>query len=260
MRRSGNHAIINWLLRNSPNERSVFLNNCKPRVSPLSRFASIEVNLRRRNTEKALKNLPRVAAKAGEKAALVFSYEDCMPNEFGPGRPASGPFDERLIDADLILYRGFLNWSASLLRKMQRNPVMPALARATTMLRSMETYGRLLDLVIARDELELTCIEYDRWCTSEGYRAAVLETLDFASRDNGTGEVQPYGGGSSFQPEARTAGELASGSRMAQMADDPEYGLILGLCAQDDGFVEKLSQVFPEDAERLRAIARKVRG
>jgi hypothetical protein len=251
MRRSGNHAIADWLLRNAPSQNSVFLNNCVARRNPLGHFRSISVNGRQQPGRAALKDLRSFAAAAGDGAVLLFSYEDNSPAEASLNRPISADFDETSIDADLVIYRGFLNWCASLTRKLQANPGYSLSRRASIVLHAIDTYTRMLGLVAARDELGLTPICYDDWSRSESYRGALLAGLGFPLRDNSLGRVQPYGGGSSFQKDATLPDDLATDRRWQQMADDPEFRAITFLAGRDMALTRALDQVLPQDAARL---------
>jgi len=253
MRRSGNHAIINWLGRNAPGGRSVFFNNCTPGRKPFQTFRAVEVNGRRRPGS-AGDDPAGFARRAGDGAAVILSYEDAMPNERRK-RPVSVGLDEAAIDAEVIVCRGFLNWAASLLRKVQGNPAYGAPRRVAIVLRAVELYSLMLDLVIAEAELGLVVIRYDDWMASAAYRAGVLRRLGFERRDDTLGAVQPYGNGSSFQKEAARAEDLRPEDRRQQMATDPEYRIVLWLAAQDEALRDKLSKVFPGDAAALDRLA-----
>ncbi|MGR3760434.1 hypothetical protein ACUXV3_09945 [Roseobacteraceae bacterium NS-SX3] len=255
MRRSGNHAIADWLQRNAPGGRSVFLNNCKPGSSPFDAFRGIEVNGRRAPQKAAGRDMAQVVAEAGEGALFLVSYEDTSPSDFLGRGPVSGSFDEGLFTADILLCRSFLNWCASLLKKLQGNPDYSLARRSAVLLRAIDTYTRLLALAGQADELALTCIRYDDWMADAGYRAGVLARLGLPAGDNTLGAVQPYGGGSSFQNDAQSAADLETGSRWRQMAADPEYQAVLHLAARDMALMAQLEQHFPQDAARLARIA-----
>ncbi|WP_299294606.1 hypothetical protein [uncultured Tateyamaria sp.] len=242
MRRSGNHALIDWLMRNAPGGSGLFLNNCKPGRDPVSttRGASVYeggqvVDLQGRK--------PKLRA-AGETPFTLVSYEDAMPpRERAP-----------LYDAPetcVIIYRSFLHWSASLLRKIQGNTGYGPLERMRIMMMAMRTYGEMLDRV---QEDDVVPLYYDAWMQDDAYRATALDSLDLPGRDLGLGAVQRYGGGSSFQGKAATVADLATTSRSDQMADDLEYQLFLWTTARDLGFMQRLADVFPADAERLSGL------
>lgn len=255
MRRSGNHAVINWLARNAPGGRSLFFNNCAVGRHPFETFRAVEIDGRRRPGS-AGDDPAQFARRAGDGAALIFSYEDVMPNEKRK-RPVSAGIDEGAIDADVIVARSFLNWAASLMRKVQGNPAFSAPRRAAIVLKALETYSKMLDLVMAEAAAEpgLVTIRYDDWLRAPEYRVATLRRLNFERRDDSLGEVQRYGNGSSFQAGAASGDDLRPAERFEAMRDDPEYRIVLWLGAQDAAFCDKLERVFPEDFARLKALA-----
>lgn len=254
MRRSGNHAIANWLQRNAASGRSVFLNNCKPTTDPFTSFRSIELDGELASHRKALNDLALVAGDAGDGALLLFSYEDVTVVEFAPERHVSGPFDETLLSGDVLIYRSFLNWAASLLKKMQGNAGYSLLRRNAILLQSIDIYARLLGQVEQAEELHYTCICYDDWVRDESYRAAILTQIGLPVRDNSLGQVQRYGGGSSFQKQADCADDLQTARRWQQMAEDPEFAAVLHLAAQDTVLTDRLERLFPRDAALLARI------
>ncbi|WP_122072542.1 hypothetical protein [Pseudophaeobacter sp. EL27] len=255
MRRSGNHAILSWLQRNAPVSRSVFLNNCKPGTDPLQNSRGIEVNGAHASQKQAKRDLPSVTRDAGDGALFLVSYEDTSPAEFNLSRQPSGAFNEALFSHNVLIYRSFLNWTASLLKKIQGNPGYTLVRRNGIVLRTMDSYIRLLGLVRQAQELGLVAICYDRWTGSADYRAQLLQQLGLGQHDNSLGEVQSYGGGSSFQKQASSAAELETDKRWQQMRGDAEYQALLHLAARDQDLLTELEAVFPEDAAYLKTIA-----
>ena len=241
--------------RNAPGGRSVFLNNCKPGQDPFRSFRGIEVNGAHAPQHKALRYMGSVTGIAGDGALLVMSYEDTSPAEFTGDRQVSGGFDESLLSRNVLIYRSFLNWSASLLKKMQGNPSYSLLRRNAILLRAMDTYTRLLGMVEMAKELAVSCISYDRWCRDDRYRADLLGELGLEAQDNSLGRVQRYGGGSSFQKDAKGAEDLQTDERWRQMAEDAEYQSVLHLAARDAALTDRLSRLFPEDAALLARVA-----
>lgn len=255
MRRSGNHAIANWLQRNAPSGHSVFMNNCKPTTDPFKSFRSIELDGKIAPHRKARKDLASVTARAEDGAMLLISYEDVTPANFAPMRMVSEPFDETLLTGDVLIYRSFLNWAASLLKKMQANDSYSLLRRNAILLHAIDNYRLLLKQVEQADDLGFTCICYDDWMRSEDYRASILAQLDLPVCDNSLGQVQSYGGGSSFQKEASSADELETSRRWQKMSEDPEFAAVLNLAAHDTKLTHRLERVFPRDAALLARIA-----
>ena len=242
MRRSGNHAIVDWMMRNAPEGAGLFLNNCKPNRNPLktaSGIAAYEGGV----------ELTHVGAKdkiraTGATPFTVVSFEDRMPDL---KRAALFEAPETCV----IIYRSFLHWAASLLRKIQGNAGYGPLERMRVMMQALRTYGEMLVRV---QDADVVPVCYDDWAGDESYRRAALDRLDLPGRDLDLGAVQRYGGGSSFQGKKADTADLATGQRAAQMADDLEYQLVLWTAARDLAFMQRLSEVFPQDAERLSAL------
>lgn len=239
MRRSGNHALIDWMLRNAPGGNGLFLNNCRPGRDPVQTSRGISVF--QGGVEASVDGLNAKLTAAGKEPFTVVSYEDHMPD------PKRKPLFQA-AETCVIIYRSFLHWSASLLRKIQGNPGYGPLERSRVMMNAMRTYQTMLDQVQDRDVVPLL---YDDWMASEAYRAETLGRIGLPGRDLSRGKVQRYGGGSSFQGKKTAVTELSTDQRSAQMADDLEYQLLLWTAARDLGFMERLADVFPKDAERL---------
>ncbi|NIZ12884.1 hypothetical protein [Phaeobacter sp. HF9A] len=250
MRRSGNHAITNWLQRNAPEGQALFLNNCRPGTDPLRSRKGIEVSGHWHRDDVAA-----AAKAAGEGALLLISYEDTVHLRYCAERPMSGPYGDAAFDGDILIFRSFLNWSASLLKKLQGNENYRSGDRMAVMARALATYGDLLAEVAEADQTGHVPICYDQWVADAAYREGVLARLGLPLRDNGLGAVQPYGGGSSFQKAAATAEDLAPQARWRMMAHDPEYQALLRLAALDEDLCARLTRAFPEDAARLARIA-----
>lgn len=254
MRRSGNHAIASWLQRNAPEGGALFLNNCRRGAHPLDAFASAEVNDRKLVTDKAQADLAAYGAEVGDGGLLLISYEDHSPAQDRPRKPLSGHFDRGLIDHEVLVYRGFLNWAASLTKKLEPNEGYSVSRRMAVILRGVDLYADLLGEVIEGGDAVTIC--YDRWVADAGYRAERLAALGLDLRDNGLGQVTRYGGGSSFQKEAAESGELATDRRFVEMMQNPLYQAVLQIAARDETLVARIQTLFPADAEILGRIAR----
>ncbi|SLN29008.1 hypothetical protein ROA7450_01223 [Roseovarius albus] len=246
MRRSGNHAIINWLQRNAPGD-SVFLNNCRRKASVLETFQGCEVN-GERHIHKPEDGQP-IAEHVSDGAVLLLSYEDFAP----VGREdlmdlVSAEFNADDVSHEIVIYRNFTNWSASLLKKLQGNPSHTPLGRLRIMMGALEQYKHMLTLVEEPRGHNMQAIHYDGWCGSAEYRVATLESLELENCDDDLGRVQKYGGGSSFQPNAKTAEELDVLRRWPAMESDPEYQIVLSAARQDLHLMKLLERLTPQDA------------
>ena len=257
MRRSGNHAIINWLQRNASGA-SVFLNNCHPRKDPVASHRSLDVFAEGVSLAAPRKDatLQERFEQAGTGPTVLVSFEDTMPPvPEKPFPPLFGHGPETIV----LIYRAFLNWSASLLRKILGNDAYGPIARARIMTAALSGYASTLERVSEAEERGFVAICYDDWHASDTYRARILAALGFGARDNTRGRVQRYGGGSSFQGKTAEAAALQTDQRAAQMADHPEYQTLLWTAAHDAGFTQALARHFPVDARRLAVLAETAR-
>ncbi|MEM8653480.1 MAG: hypothetical protein AAGF36_01945 [Pseudomonadota bacterium] len=241
MRRSGNHALIDWIMRNTSGD-ALFLNNCKPGRDPIA--SSNGINAYKDGTQLNLSEGHSKIAAIGDTPFAIISYEDRMP-PVAPEPLYAAP--ETLV----IIYRSFLHWAASLLRKIQGNDGYGPLDRNRIMGRALSTYGDMLTRV---QDTDVVALCYDDWTADEQYREEVLARLNLPGRDLSLGAVQRYGGGSSFQDDATEASDLNTDRRSAEMARDHEYQMLLWTAARDTGFMAKLQAIFPADAERLQEL------
>lgn len=255
--RSGNHAVIKWLLRNLPFENTVFLNNCTPFADPLTHNGEVEVNgVRCRARMRDIGHSgPAADAIVGSSPAFVLaSYERWVPGMAlqGDGR-LSQDFEESGFAFEVLVYRSFLNWLASLVM-LQRRKVDAGKATTEAARNMIEQqllrFAGVLELLRSEKPGALVPVSYDRWFESEDYRAECLSELGLQLRDNRLGRVSPYGGGSSFE-KVRRAEDLATGSRWQTMMPDPEYRAWLAKAAQNESFMAALAAVFPHDADML---------
>jgi hypothetical protein len=251
MRRSGNHAIADWIMRNAPRGHAVFLNNCKPGMSPLESFSSIAVDGEKQAVRRARANLPAETARLGDGALLLVSYEDTSPADFGTARQVSGGFNADLFDRDILIYRSFLNWAASLLKKLQSNAGYGPMRRVAILLNTADRYARMLERVGSAKRDGAVPICYDSWFADSAYRAGILGQLGLPVTDNAIGDVQSYGGGSSFQKDATTPADLQTDDRWRQMAADPDFRAVLNIARREVDLMTQVERHFPEDAARL---------
>lgn len=249
MRRSGNHAIINWLMRNAPEPGALFFNNCKPNAHPTETARAVELNGKRVHPERD-GGLKAVCAPLGDGAALLFSFEDRVP-QFGIGKPQlRACIADAAVDREIIIYRSFLNWCASLLKKIAANPRFSRADRMGIMAKAIGTYFRMLEVIESGAAL---AIHYDAWIAGAGYRAERIGALGWALRDNGLGKQQRAGGGSSFDDAAPDVAKLAS--RWRQMAADEEFRSCLWMVAGEARHMTMLAAHFPEDAAALSELS-----
>lgn len=249
MRRSGNHAIINWLLRNAAGG-SVFLNNCTVGRPARRTWRSIELNGKRVSVTKGEPITP-VTSVAGEGALVVVSYEDFSPDPDDMAAGLTADLPDSDVTHEVLFYRNFMNWAASLLRKIQANDDLDTLVCLRIMMVALDKYRDMLELITRAKPLGLVPVNYDRWIARPVYRETILETLGLPCKDNSLGVVQPYGGGSSFQKDATRAEELNAAYRWREMANDPSFQIVLLAASQDADLVKLMQKLMPKDAGLL---------
>ena len=249
MRRSGNHAIINWLLRNAENG-SIFLNNCSVGRPARRTWRSIELNGERVSVAKG-EPIGPVTSAAGDGALVIVSYEDFSPDPDDMSADVTADLSASDVTHEVLFYRNFMNWAASLLRKIQANDELDTLVCLRIMMVALDKYRDMLELITQAKPLGLVPVNYDRWLARPVYREKVLKTLGLPCKDNTLGVVQRYGGGSSFQKDAVRAEDLNSGDRWREMANDASCQIVLLAASQDEGLVNLMKKLMPNDAELL---------
>lgn len=249
MRRSGNHAIINWLQRNSATG-SVFLNNCAVGRPARRTWRSIEINGERVGIVKG-DPLATVTGGLNDGAMVIVSYEDFSPDPDEMAGGLTADLKDDAVSYELLIYRNFMNWAASLLRKLQANDDQETLDCLRIMMVSLAKYRDMLELVLNAKPLGLVPVNYDRWVTRVPYRESLLNALGLPCRDNSLGDVQPYGGGSSFQKDVTDAQHLEADNRWPEMANDAIFQIVLLAASQDHELLELMRKLMPRDAELL---------
>lgn len=255
LRRSGNHAIIDWLARNAPTRHAGFLNNCALRADPFQNCEGTLVWRDRSKTARRSRDLLSDLTDLDGDLTLILSYEDALPKPARLSQQITSGIRDRKFDHELLVYRSFLNWAASLSRKLAANPAFSALDRASVMIEALRKYNDLLARVLDDSNAETLPVLFDAWFDDPSYRAALAARLDWDLRDPGHGPVQPFGGGSSFG-ETGAGADLNVTDRWRAQADDEEFRMLLRLAAKSPQFLDRLAAVFPDDANRLADLAR----
>jgi hypothetical protein len=242
MRRSGNHAVIDWLRRNLPGE-AVFLNDCAP-GDPYASFAELRSPRGDRHGPSFRDTRWYPQFEAGrERFHHIVSYEDRPPCP----EPEGWAEPWRMV----VVHRGFLGWLASywtLVMERQRGTrwgvrepaeIVPMLWRYAALLRA-----------------EGVAVGLERWAGDPAHRRAVLAALDLPVLDDDTGPQAAYGGGSSFAPGDAAPDPEALAGRWRALAHEPRFEGLARLAARDDAFMDALRPLYPEDAARLARLAR----
>lgn len=253
LRRSGNHAVLNWMFRNLPEGDYVLFNNCSYNRSPLLSYNQIESSDRRLGKRKQgspaqLRFMERVEGEA----AMFVSYEK-YPFSVIDGDDAPEGFGEGDFDRTVLLDRSYLSWLASIMKlliKLTQDEL-----RGTRLLwREVEYYRASLASLAAgiTDKPGRVRISYDAWVLDEDYRRTKLDELGLPLKDNGLGEVASYGGGSSFDGHAKVEAQTLT-ERWRGMQDDEAYRLIVRLTMRDPELRSLIGQFYPADLAAVEA-------
>ncbi len=191
LKRSGNHAVINWLLKNSISKKPVHINNVYDLVEiPPKVILPISVQ-----------------SKVSDKTdLLILSYEDVSLTSI-INIPLFSPSNNLLKDSErhnILLLRDATNFIASRMRILKSIED----AQVTNPIQKV-TMEKVVDLWIsyAKEYIGETnyipnkvLINFDNWFSNKQYRDNLISRLFHSgvNSDLGINEVLPNGRGSSF--------------------------------------------------------------
>lgn len=185
MKRSGNHALVNWLL---PQLRCAFINNAIP-IGPILRGGMFP----ERVPFEAWRS--RFAPGSGEMDTFLVSLEDHALEVL--------PFLTDGIELRrLLIVRRPDQLFSSRIRKAFRvaMPAYPSRNDAV-MQRAAATWKQHARCFLGEETQAYpgrTAVSFDAWVASPDYRAAISGSLGVRFDDSGFGRVSDEGGGSSF--------------------------------------------------------------
>ncbi len=255
MRRSGNHAIINWVLHNAP-KPSLFLNCVRTghHLNPLVSCGQVEafgpdgsVVIEPEDPDKGEK-VRHLHLAHPHKALTVVSYED---------HPLRGEHLDTLHDQasrwlgsheicqHMLIMRDPFNLFASRLHKYGAVP--------TRIVDGWMAHARAWVEDTGEADGDLIKVNYNRWCVDDAYRRALAETLGLDDWQRGGDQVSGIGGGSSFDGTAYhgDAARMRTDERWRKLIDDPRY---LGLF--NDEVLELSRAVFGPMPDAESAVTR----
>jgi len=238
MKRSGNHALIQWIRANLP---VVFFNNAVqigpilkgeralPEPLPFNRWLSQQ------------SRVPFLArARTYHKDVLV-SFEDTHPEWqlFSATPPAT---------LSILILRDPYNLFASRIRKgsstrmsAYKNPPNPTFHR---MIELWKAHARaFLNETSGRPDVP---VYFNRWFCSPGYRQRIADSLAMPNSDAGLDIVPGYGGGSSFDglgydSQARQMDVLSRADKLTE--DERSYLAIVKEDAEVRALYERIEAV-----------------
>lgn len=223
MSRSGNHAIIDWILRQCDG-RTVFLNCAEGKTNPFTSCRPLGDGLPYRVHGGDPCGFDLEAEAAGRltaKQTLVHSYEDSyLAHAFSKPFEAAhdawvGPSAQRM---DVLILRDPFNLFAS------RRAMGAELPRKTAV-RMWKQHARAALGRSGPMKHAPLVILYNRWASDSAYRRDVAAHLGLTFSDAGIDQVAACNGGSSFDGlryDGRASGMKVT-ERWRAYADDPDY-------------------------------------
>jgi hypothetical protein len=260
MARSGNHAIINWILEQLPG-RWCFLNCAEPSTNPFHTARPVadgEPVFR-----SSIPGFDLAAERAGRlspKDVLLFSHEDTfLKIAFGDKasaiqEAAVGPAGRCI---DVVILRDPYNLFAS------RRRLSYQFVTDLTAVRIWKQHARAFLGENGFVGPEAVPISYNDWVSDRGYRRRIAGQLGLSFTDAGIDRVARCAGGSSFDGtryEGR-ATEMRLFDRWRRYADDPTFRALFDRQMAD--FAERIFGPLPgrelvEEQQRRNAALRDI--
>ncbi|MEE2972891.1 MAG: hypothetical protein VX672_07185 [Planctomycetota bacterium] len=215
MMRSGNHAIIEWILEQHRNKSSVFLNNVAH--GPQDPY---------RTADRILVNGSEFEGDIDEcrkskKNLLVYSYEDRGDSPIQSSLIRSA-FSEEFEDVrvqflgssaravDVLVVRDPLNCFASRLRQYDLGRTGAASFEPEMVRDRWIDFAEYCTGAMSNDNPKQIVIPYNRWLTDPSFRRSLSRSLAGTYSDATLASTSDFGGGSSFERRRLPWGQLAS--------------------------------------------------
>jgi hypothetical protein len=195
MSRSGNHALANWILRQSSG-RACFLNCAEPRTNPWLSARPLDDGSVVRANYSEFDLAGEQQGNFSRKDLLLFSHEDCFLGPLSTGGPFETHHDRWLGPSrrrvDVLLLRDPFNLFASRINGAVSH------AASQTAFRIWKQHAR--EYLGLRRHLgkDRVLVSYNRWVRDVRYRAEVAHALELPFTDAGRLQVPGAGLGSSF--------------------------------------------------------------
>jgi hypothetical protein len=257
MRRSGHHAIVNWILAQAE-EWTCFLNDCRKKGNPYVTCRS-STSVLPVSSDVATRLFWK-AERSGvhtRKSLLMYNFEDAHPEAFVSSNAVAESTrwvgrSKRVLN--VLILRDPFNLFASRLRWLRGR-------KGTGLLKDPQQWVALWK-EYAREATDVTdhvpnrvLVSYNAWCLSESYRRELAAQLGLPFTDAGRQEVARWGPtvwGDSFdglQYDGR-AEDMKVLERWKQFRDDPVYRSLF-----EDSELVALSQAIFGDLPGTEAVA-----
>lgn len=242
MKRSGGHAVINWLKQNA--QRAIFINNAIPIQKILEgRRANSGTLPPYENWLRQKQRDPQLAAAIAKAATVLVSLED---HEIGVR-----PFDHPATRVVLVV-RQPNNLFASRIRRASSTGLWAySLDRPDLLRRTIRIWKGHARAALGLDNAgPLKTIFYDAWLIGKGYRARLARDFDFSMPHEPSGELTREGDGSSFGAKRVDPTDLL---RREKFLSEPEKRVLTNIMADPE--MTELADQMAAKVEQLLAPA-----
>lgn len=253
MSRSGNHALLQWILAQAEG-RTCFLNAAEGKSNPFLTARPIDTGQCCWTNIQDFDLLAEQQGRHCRKDYLIFSHEDgylrrSCSADYEAQHDAFVGHSRRRID--VLILRDPFNLFASR-RKQLWNLLTPKTTVKVWKQHAREFLGRTRHL-----RHNSVFVSYNRWCTDKPYRRQIAESLGLTFTDAGRNDIWPCNGGSSFDGHAYhgRAGAMKVFDRWRHYADDPSFRAMFDaeVCTLSDEIFGTLpgSEVLRSQAEAV---------
>jgi hypothetical protein len=255
--RSGNHAIIEWFLRNLNSEKTIFLNNCGPE-DPFTTFSYCNFthegilrkhrgNIHRDRNQ----HFDRLMEMRDTASNLVISYETIMPSTAERRKLARLDMSNLQMKHDFSIIRSPLNLMASSLARIRKERTRPVRVKEAVDSFTTNFPNTYLSYLRLKETKTFTAISYEKWGTDADYRADILDKVSVEAVDLSLGNMTSAGGGSSFN-RSQDVDTISSSNRWGKFVDDADFQR-MAISLRDADTKNLIKSRFPEDAAELLA-------
>lgn len=261
--RSGNHAVIEWFLKNIGEEDAIFFNNCLE-GDPFTKFSYCtffhDGHLRKHRANiyrKRNKHFDALLTKAKTAKALVLSYEIMQIDDASRARLWDSAKMSVPLQSDFFVLRSPLNLVASLIKRIRKeidNPEKRRAQIATWVETLAADYAAYLEMHARSPHL---VVIYDRWGADKEYRAKILRENGLKAEDLSLGDMTSAGGGSSFDTDQKIE-SISTSKRWPHFVGDEDFRIIINTFWVNPIVQKYLEHVFPQDFAEMKNLAESV--
>lgn len=248
MSRSGNHAIINWII-DQLNGRFCFLNCAEPKFNPFCTARPLGAGGKTYET-----NIPEFDLQQerqgdfSEKDYLLYSYEDCFlgtlnHTTFRNNRKKWVGRSEE--NKNLLILRDPFNLFASRIKSnlllghhtYGTKPISPLTLKRIYKQHAREFLGEKNYIANKKS------VNFNNWASDAEYRKSIMNRLKIPFSDKGFKKVSKVAGGSSFDGVklSGSANKMQVHSRWKEFASDDSYWELF-----DDELIRLTGKIFGE--------------